>query len=484
METEFDLISYGNYAQPRQIFVLDTNVLIHDPHAPLNFDEHQVVIPLAVLEELDGMKQGQSDRARQARQATRLLSEIIEHQDSTELLRDGFPILLPVFKGQEHSPGTLRFARPAGGHDRTARHADVKDNLILATALDISLSIKPDKQQVTLVTNDINMRVKAAAIGLVAEGYRNDSVFTDTDAMASGVWIATDPAAFWEGFDSTTTEESLVTGDGAVLDHLYAFVGGPVSEWHPGMMVSDGSGDFEGRVIDIVKGKAYVKLLDRYTNGQNIWGVRALDHLQNFAINLLLDDDIDLITLAGPAGTGKTFIALAAALKMVFDDRRYERVVITRETVAMGEEIGFLPGTEEEKMAPWCGAFIDNIEQLVGMEKGAKKEAGMEIVKSRVQMRSLGFMRGRTFSDTVLIIDEAQNLSPKQMKNLVSRAGKNTKVICLGNVSQIDTPYLSHPGSTGLASLVQKFREWRHSGHVTLQGVERSRLAAQAEEVL
>jgi PhoH-like ATPase len=248
-------------------------------------------------------------------------------------------------------------------------------------------------------------------------------------------------------------------------------------------MVLDGLGTFEGVVVDIDDDVATVRILQNFYNSNNVWGVNARDELQNFALNLMPDASMDLITLAGPAGTGKTFLALACALHLVFQKKDYENIIITRETVAMGEEIGFLPGSEEEKMAPWMGAFLDNIEQLSGLGKGEKDQAGMDLIKNRLQMRSLGLMRGRSFSNSILIIDESQNLSPKQVKNLITRAGENTKIICLGNVAQIDTPYLS-VGSTGLANLVQKFRQWPHAGHVTLRGVERSRLAAYAEEVL
>lgn len=466
-------------------YVLDTNVLIHDPTAPLNFEEHQVIIPTAVLEELDGMKQEQSDRARQARQAIRLLDDLMDSDDLTPV-NDRLSLVLPVPASAEHAPGLLSFARPANlelGLDRS-----VKDNQILATAY--GLAFPPGKRplkdkdgessKVILVTNDINMRVKAAAVGLAAEGYRNDAVFTDSDSMTDGVWISRTPEELWDQVTKTVQGQTLKVGD-TTYRNLYVLEGEITAKWYPGMMLSDGA-DFEGRILDIVDGKAYVQLLDCYYNSNGIWGVNARDELQNFSLNLLLDPELDLVTLAGKAGTGKTFLALAAALKMVFDDKLYEKIIITRETVAMGEEIGFLPGTEEEKMAPWMGAFVDNIEQLVELN-GAAGEAGMELIKRRLQMRSLGLMRGRSFSNAILIIDEAQNLTPKQMKNIITRAGKNTKIICLGNVAQIDTPYLN-PGSTGLANLVQKFRSWQHAGHVTLKSIERSRLAAQAEDVL
>lgn len=460
-------------------YVLDTNVLIHDPTAPFNFDEHTVVLPLAVLEEMDGMKQGQSDRARQAREATRLLDRLMESQPATtHHSRSSIELPASVSDGV---PGVLRFLSP---EERLHEGLDMqtKDNQILAVALDLHLAAinRPgDTGAVILVTNDINMRVKAAAVGVRAEGYRTDAVFTDSDAMSDGVWSTDTPAAFWESFDAAGPAHSP---EGESSHELYTFKGKPVESWHPGMFIVDGDG-FEARVEAISEGVARARITRNFYNSQAIWGVTARNQLQNLALNLLLDNDMDLVTLAGPAGTGKTFLALAAALYQVFDLRLFERLIITRETVAMGEDIGFLPGGEEEKMAPWMGAFMDNIEQLVAAGSEGKTEAGMELIKRRLQMRSLGLMRGRSFANSILIVDEAQNLSPKQIKNLITRAGKNTKIICLGNVAQIDTPYLN-AGSTGLANLVQKFRGWEHAGHVTLTEVERSRLAAQAEILL
>lgn len=460
-------------------YVLDTNVLIHDPTAVLNFEEHHVVLPMAVLEELDGLKQEQSDRGRQARQVTRLLDELMDGQ-TLAVGKDGMPrISLPVPASAEHAPGTLEFAKPSGRLNMGLDES-VKDNQILATAYDLHNRLGA-KSDVVLVTNDTNMRVKSAAVGLPAEGYRNDAVFTDSDAMADGVWRAENPEQLWDQVSKMEQGATFQLGD-TTYRNVYRIEGEIVAKWYPGIMISDGM-DFEGRVLDIVDGVAYVNYLESYRVSKSVWGMRARDELQNFALNLLLDSELDLVTLAGPAGTGKTFLALAAAMKMVFDDKRYEKIIITRETVAMGEEIGFLPGSEEEKMAPWMGAFMDNIEQLVGLEKGEAGAAALELIKKRLQMRSLGLMRGRSFSNAILIVDEAQNLTPKQVKNLITRAGQNTKIICLGNVAQIDTPYLN-PGSTGLANLVQKFRPWQHAGHVTLRSIERSRLAAKAEEVL
>jgi PhoH-like ATPase len=218
----------------------------------------------------------------------------------------------------------------------------------------------------------------------------------------------------------------------------------------------------------------------------NVWGITARNREQNFALNVLMDPEIDFVTLLGQAGTGKTLLTLAAALAQVLDKKLYSEIIMTRVTVPVGEDIGFLPGTEEEKMTPWMGALEDNLDVLnKSDDEGGDwgRAATQDLVRSRIKVKSLNFMRGRTFLNKFLIIDEAQNLTPKQMKTLITRAGPGTKVVCLGNISQIDTPYLTE-GSSGLTYVVDHFKGWQHNGHVTLQRGERSRLADYAAEVL
>jgi len=206
---------------------------------------------------------------------------------------------------------------------------------------------------------------------------------------------------------------------------------------------------------------------------------------QNLAINLLTDPEIDFVTLLGTAGTGKTLLALAAGLAQTLDGKRYKEIIMTRLTIPVGEDIGFLPGTEEEKMAPWMGALMDNLEVLAQPSEGGSWGRGAtdDFLMNKIKLRSLNFMRGRTFLSRYIIIDEAQNLTAKQMKTLITRAGPGSKVICLGNIGQIDTPYLTET-SSGLTYVVDRFKNWQHGGHVTLQTGERSRLAAFASEVL
>jgi PhoH-like ATPase len=249
----------------------------------------------------------------------------------------------------------------------------------------------------------------------------------------------------------------------------------------------EGDAPLTARVKEIVGKTAVLQTLKDHSHHRNaVWGVGARNREQNFALNLLLDPEIDFVTLLGQAGTGKTLLALAAGLTQVLEARRYSEIIMTRATVPVGEDIGYLPGTEEEKMQPWMGALQDNLEVLLQGDSAAGdwgRSASADLVRTRIKVKALSFMRGRTFINKYLIIDEAQNLTPKQMKTLITRAGPGTKVVCLGNIAQIDTPYLTE-GSSGLTYVVDRFKGWAHSGHVTLQRGERSRLADFAAEAL
>ena len=243
-------------------------------------------------------------------------------------------------------------------------------------------------------------------------------------------------------------------------------------------------------IVQEVSGKTAILrvLRDFSTPKHGVWGITARNREQNFALNLLMNPEVDFVTLLGQAGTGKTLLALASGLMQTLEDKVYSEIIMTRVTVPVGEDIGFLPGTEEEKMTPWMGALEDNLDVLNKSDSSDGsgdwgRQATMDLIRSRIKVKSLNFMRGRTFINKFLIIDEAQNLTPKQMKTLITRAGPGTKVVCLGNISQIDTPYLTE-GSSGLTFVVDRFKGWAHGGHVTLQRGERSRLADHAAEAL
>ncbi|TVP49575.1 MAG: PhoH family protein [Halomonas sp.] len=460
-----------------RLYVLDTNVLIHDPAALYHFDEHDVVIPMTVLEELDKHKNGIREIARTARQISRTLSDLTSQVTFAEIQR-GIPI--PRISGES---GRLHFLCY---NDLKLFDAldDSPDNRILAETCRLREE-RPDAS-VILVTKDINLRVKAAALKVPVEDYLNDRAYSDSDAMIEGAQIYASAgetgAALWEGLNVDVSVER-------VGHHTFYQLNGKMPrQWHVGMLVSDSENgaEFEAIIRELGPSSARLQLLTNYRHHAGVWGVHAHDSRQNFTLNLLMDPDIDLVTIAGNAGTGKTFMTLAAAFQQTLDTKLFERIVFTRAPIPMGEDIGFLPGTEEEKMSPWMGAFHDNMDNLLRNEEGESSwdnGATRQLIGSRVQIRSPSFMRGRTLNDTFLIIDEAQNFTPKQLKSLVTRAGRNTKIVCLGNVGQIDTPYLT-ANTCGMAAVVERFRDWPHAGHITLKSVERSRLALAAEELL
>ena len=456
----------------KKLFVLDTNVLMHDPTSLFRFDEHDVYLPIATLEELDQHKRGLSDVSRNARQASRFLDEIVVGD-----IRSGLAIKT---KDGQASRGRLFLQTEAINGNLPSTLASGKtDNQILAVVR--FLQEKQPEREVVLVSKDINMRIKARALGLAAEDYFNDKVLEDADLLYTGVRAL--PKDFWDthGRDVESWKKE---------GHTYYRVRGPlVSKLHVNEFVFDESGDkplyalvkeAQGRV-------AVLETLRDYSHAKNaVWGITARNREQNFALNLLMNPAVDFVTLLGQAGTGKTLLALAAGLTQVLDDKRYSEIIMTRVTVPLGEDIGFLPGTEEEKMQPWMGALDDNLDVLNATdESGGEwgRAATRDLVRSRIKVKSLNFMRGRTFVNKWLIIDEAQNLTPKQMKTLVTRAGPGTKVVCLGNIAQIDTPYLTE-GSSGLTYVVDRMKDWSHAGHVTLARGERSRLADHAADVL
>ena len=461
-----------------KIFVLDTNVLMHDPSSLFRFEEHDVFLPIMTLEELDNHKKGMSEIARNARQTSRMLDELLA--DDSEAMEEGISLYEPSNKlasGRLYlQTEAISAALPEG------LPTSKVDNQILSVV--IHLQKKFPKRPVILVSKDINMRIKSRALNLLAEDYFNDKVLEDTDILYTGTRAL--PDNFWDkhgkGMESWKKESKT-----------YYRISGPQC---PQMLINEcvwlEKDGFSAIVKETAGKTAVLETLIDYTHPKNaVWGITSRNREQNFALNLLMNPEIDFVTLLGQAGTGKTLLTLAAALTQVLETKLFAEIIMTRATVPVGEDIGFLPGTEEEKMAPWMGALEDNLDVLThtdekdsgpyGGEWG--KAATHDLIRSRIKVKSMNFMRGRTFMKKFLIIDEAQNLTPKQMKTLITRAGPGTKVVCLGNIAQIDTPYLTE-GSSGLTYVVDRFKGWAHSGHITLQRGERSRLADHAAEVL
>ena len=462
---------------PSKLFVLDTNVLMHDPMCLFLFEEHDVFLPMIVLEELDSHKKGMTEVARNARQTSRSLDALAAAPGSD--MQQGLPL---SGTGHIEARGKLFFQTQIMDVSLPMSLPQGKaDNQILGVVQALGKLHAP--RDVVLVSKDINMRVKARALGMAAEDYQNDKVLEDGDLMYSGALAL--PADFWNRHGKAI--ESWQQGSYT----FYRFSGPLV----PSLLINQfvyleapGEPSLYARVTEIRGKTAVLKTLKDFGHAKNsVWGVTTRNREQNFAMNMLTDPEVDFVTLAGTAGTGKTLMALAAGLTQVLDDRRYTEIIMTRATVSVGEDIGFLPGTEEEKMGPWMGALDDNLEFLAKGDGGNAGEWGRaatnELIRSRIKIKSMNFMRGRTFMNKYVIIDEAQNLTPKQMKTLITRAGPGTKIICMGNLAQIDTPYLTE-GSSGLTYAVDRFKGWAHGGHITLARGERSRLADFASEVL
>ncbi|HEY2345882.1 MAG TPA: PhoH family protein [Xanthomonadaceae bacterium] len=471
----------------KRIYVLDTNVLMHDPTALFKFEEHDVFLPMMVIEELDAAKKGNTEVSRNARQVSRFINELIENSRS-EGIEAGLPLSHPKALQLKISNdvGRLYFQVDGGEAKKKAAAAaapgaaktHLADNQILAAV--VELRDAHPGVPVALVSKDINMRIKASIAGITAEDYENDRALDDFNLLFTGA--AELPADFWErhGKDLRSWPEKGRT--------WYEVKKRDDEDWHPNQFLYlPGEEEVELCVSKVEGEKATLRIVDDFRHAQrSVWGITARNREQNFALNALMDPEIDFVTLLGTAGTGKTLLALAAGLAQTMDQQRYREIIMTRATVSVGEDIGFLPGTEEEKMTPWMGALTDNLEVLTRTpaENGAwGRAATNDLLASRIKIRSMNFMRGRTFLSRYLILDEAQNLTPKQMKTLITRAGPGTKIVCLGNVEQIDTPYLTETTS-GLTYAVDRFKMWAHSAHVTLRRGERSRLADYASEVL
>ncbi len=461
------------------MFVLDTNVLLHDPTSLFRFQEHDVYLPMVVLEELDAAKKGSSELARNAREVSRLIDDLIGNADR-KAIEDGLELPYPKnAHGRQCRAGRLRLQTGIMPSELPAALPGTNpDNTILGTVIALRKNF-PDKR-VILVSKDINLRIKARVLGIAAEDYYSDKVLDDVSLLYTGARVL-DPD-FWENQSANNIE--CWQKDGSTY---YQLSGAVAAQCYPNQCLYTEAGNgFEAIVREVKDAKLTIQQVADYRSARNaVWGIRARNREQNFALNLLMDPDIDFVTLLGPAGTGKTLLALAAGLTQTLDMKRYREIVMTRVTVPVGEDIGFLPGTEEEKMTPWMGALLDNLEVLTQSSEGGEwgRAATAELLQQRIKIRSLNFMRGRTFLNRYLILDEAQNLTSKQMKTLVTRAGPGTKIVCLGNIGQIDTPYLSETTS-GLTYVVDRFKGWSHSGHIVLMRGERSRLADFATEAL
>jgi PhoH-like ATPase len=463
----------------RRLFVLDTNVLMHDPSAIFRFEEHDIYLPMVVLEELDANKKGLSEASRNVRQVSRFLDDLMRDATKDEIDRGlALPSSQSGNHGKQPCSGRLFFQTrqlSSALPDYLPGHG--ADNAILSQTL--ALQALHPEARVVLVSKDINLRIKAAVVGVHAEDYFSDKTIEDADVLYTGHQVL--PADFWEshGRDMRSWKDGNRT--------FYEVRGPAVKAWTANQFVYEDRPEGIEAIVRRLNGDAATLELVRDFRHEKhgVWGIRARNREQNFALNLLLDPEIDFVSVLGPAGTGKTLLTLAAGLAQTLDSNRFAEIIMTRVTIPLGEDIGFLPGTEEEKMEPWMGALMDNLEVLTQSSDGGSwgRAATNDLLRNRIKIRALNFMRGRTFLNRFIILDEAQNLTPKQMKALVTRSGPGTKFVCLGNIAQIDTPYLTET-TCGLTFVVNRFQGWPHSGHITLVRGERSRLADFASDTL
>jgi PhoH-like ATPase len=466
-----------NKESGKKLFILDTNILIHDPQAVWHFEEHDIFIPILVLEELDNLKKGLTEIARDVRRASHVLDEILRGATREKII-EGIPLAQLVKTTLYKPTGKIYFQTELLAAPLPVTLTSNKmDNDLLSIALALQ-NKKPD-QHVVLVTKDINLRMKATIIGVTAEDYFNDQVINSLNELRPGMIEL--PRDFWEKHSKELSSWKTAGRS------FYKVVGSDFAS----LCVNDGltiEGDDSFQAIVRKKesdGIVIEHARDYLEPKHAVWGINARNRQQNFALNHLLNPDIDLVTMQGRAGTGKTLLSLAASLQQTIEDKLFSEIIMTRVTVPLGEDIGFLPGTEEEKMTPWMGALLDNLEVLHHSEGHTpwEKSATQDILNSYLKIRTLNFMRGRTFLKKFLIIDEAQNLTSKQLKTLITRAGPQTKIVILGDLQQIDTPYLNEVTS-GFAYVIDRFKDCEFAAHITLTRGERSRLSDYAAEVM
>ena len=439
----------------KKTYVLDTNVVLHDPSAIYKFEENEVVIPIFVIEEVDQFKKELSELGRSARTFSRILDEL---RDTAGSLPGGVPI--------NDIGGTLRVAVPS---DRPGRGHAAMDDAILKAAVDIAES-QPE-QHVVFVTMDTNLRIRADAHGLLAETYEGGRI--DIDELFSGIiTLDVSPDAV-----NRLAKRETVHIDPEKFEELAL---------HPnaGVVLRDrNQARHTALGIFVASESAVVPLR---VSKQGCWGVRPRNLEQYFALDLLLRPEVHLVTLVGKAGTGKTLLAIAAGLQSVMDDGTFGRMLVSRPIFPLGKDMGYLPGTVEEKLNPWMQPIYDNLEYIFGAGRGRMSDQRdyAELVASGViQVEPLTYIRGRSLPSQYLIVDEAQNLTPHQVKTVITRCGANTKIVLTGDPYQIDNPYVD-AASNGLTIVAQRFQQEGIGAHVTLTKGERSELAERATELL
>jgi len=454
----------------KKIYVLDTNILLHEPNAIFSFNEHDVIIPMTVLEELDQIKDRHKDVSRDARVAIRTIEDIFSQESSEHILK-GVAI---SNRSVDHAQlGSLAiFPDHQLKLNDDALPGPANDNKIINTALHLQNVHAP--RAVILVTQDINMRLKAKGAGVqLVEDYRSDQLISDIRFLSKGYQKFN--GDFWQHIQNCDTQSN-----GRYTIHTVNT--DDVKESYVNQYLIDDSDHFCARVTKLEQSSvSFIDVSRERIEHRKAWGVKAKNVYQGMALDALLDPKIELVILTGAAGSGKTLLSMAAALEQVIEKKRYNKIIVTRNTPEIAESIGFLPGTEEEKMAPWLAAITDSLEVLHGGDECPQGSINYICERANIQFKSINFMRGRSIQRAFVLLDECQNLTASQLKTIITRCGEGTKIVCLGNLAQIDSNYLTAV-SSGLTYLVETFKDFEGSSVVHLDGVVRSRLAKFAEE--
>lgn len=438
----------------KKIYVLDTNVLLHDPLSIFQFEEHDVVIPAVVLEELDGKKRNMDEIGRNARETARFLDQL----RASGKLHYGVPL---------DNGGRLFVEIGHESMEDSPFEVMTNDNRILAVALGLMRQERDTTQKkVIVVSKDILVRVKADALGIEAEDYLTDHI--------------ADTTSLYTGFREFEVEQSII--DAFYRDKMLPLTALPPKyTYYPNSFVVLKSNVSRASVLAVVDSeKPIVRQLS--IDVDHVWGIHPRNVQQRMALDLLLRDDIPFVTLLGKAGTGKTLLALAAGLSLVEDEQRFHKLVVARPVVPMGNDLGYLPGEMEEKLRPWMQPIYDNLEFL--FNANSKDELGNILAGMKsIQLEALTYIRGRSMPEQFIIIDEAQNLTKHEVKTILTRVGERSKIVLVGDPYQIDHPYLDEY-SNGLAYAIERFKGQTVFGHVQLVKGERSGLARLAADLL
>lgn len=479
-------------------YVLDTNVVLSDPHAVLAFEGAHVILPFKVLEELDSIKSRKVDISRDARVAIRNISSIIDNATHEEISTTG----VPIFRShpnidQETKLFVLTVEELKAIQNLTIGSVDAEKikTLSNSTVPDDEIILVAKLSDAVLVTRDINMRIKALAYGVEVQDYRHDVTIEDSDLIHTGHHEI--PGSIWEMVGQKVYSEqqsqklfhfipkdevNFLPVGVCVGDYLYDDMDVLFVYEGPGARLDDNDQPIDDEEYLVFSDVGYSSALKR-----KVWDIKAKNIQQAMAINSIMDPDVHITILLGSAGTGKTLITMACALDLVLEERHkgknYKRVIFSKTQDSQFEDIGFLPGTEMEKVIPFCGAAVDALEYL--HKDDANPQGSIEEIMKRnvLQFKALNFIRGRSFANTILIVDEFQNITPAQAKTILTRAGENCKVIIMGNLSQIDNKFVS-PTNSGLTYVTEKFKDWEGCRIIELEGVVRSPLAEFAEENL